>query len=213
MGNNIPGYLGKQGADASNKRQYYARRKVLPGYPVEEPFTNVDSVKEYLSGDRIICLLCGKPYRRIGTHIQIVHDITVDEYKQKYNIPWTYGLICDDSSQLYRDAAIERIKNGEFVLPLKYGEVHKKMVTKKRRSCPFQKDIAISNLGEHTLPKHPLTPAPNGELETFSQKRERLTAKKGTSEYHKKMQTRPQCAAFAEKYKHYWTGKKRKKEI
>jgi len=66
-------------------------RKPLPGYPIEEPFKSREAIEDYLSDDRIICLLCGRPFKALCGHLTI-HGITGDEYKDRYNIPYSFGL-------------------------------------------------------------------------------------------------------------------------
>jgi hypothetical protein len=51
-----------------------------------KPFTTLAEVKEYTSGETIICLECGKSFKMIYTHLK-VHGMTQDEYRLKYNIP------------------------------------------------------------------------------------------------------------------------------
>ena len=74
-------------------------RKPLPGYPIEERFTSREAIENYLSDDRIICLICGRPFKAITGHLAI-HEMTADEYKDKYNIPYTYGLARDTTRQM-----------------------------------------------------------------------------------------------------------------
>ncbi len=69
------------------------RRTILPGYPSMTPFETEIEVVKYLSGDIITCLLCGKGYKRLQTHLFMIHDCTVDKYKEMYRIPSVYGLI------------------------------------------------------------------------------------------------------------------------
>ncbi len=57
-------------------------------YPVERVFQTMEEVDAYLSGDRITCLLCGKQLRRLAVHLPKVHNMTGDDYRTKYGIPW-----------------------------------------------------------------------------------------------------------------------------
>lgn len=75
-----------------NDQEKLKARAVLPGYPIEEPFKTHEDIEKYLSGDQIVCLLCGKDYKALKTHI-LVHNHTVESYKEKYKIPSWYGLI------------------------------------------------------------------------------------------------------------------------
>lgn len=74
-------------------------RKPLPGYPIENPFTSREAIENYLSDDRIICLICGRPFKALTSHLTL-HDMTAEEYKNKYNIPYTFGLARDTTRQM-----------------------------------------------------------------------------------------------------------------
>lgn len=217
MGLNGTGYLGKQEAHTRAARKRMARRKVVPGFPETTPFAAIEDVRKYLSGDSMICLLCGKNYKRIGTHLVKIHGITVDEYKQRYNIPWTYGLICDESSGKYSKAIKKRMMEG-WEPPMKLGDDHKKMISAEKRGCKFKVEVAKTNLKKSRnrgAPVHPLSVAPDGTLETFTQKRDRLAAKRGSDEFRAKMLNRPQCQAEFVKdrgFNKFWLGKKQSEE-
>lgn len=113
---------------AAWKRAY--RRRALPGYPWDGRFESVDQVEEYLGGDLIRCLLCGKMYRSVGLHLSI-HEITVDEYKLRYNIPYKYGLECDETRQLHSQG-VERRGGIEKII----GEYFRKGLPAIRRRKP-----------------------------------------------------------------------------
>jgi hypothetical protein len=108
-GNNI-----KKRISDNNLRRYQSIRKIIDGFPWDGVFKSKQEVHDYLKGDKIQCLLCGKWFKMLATHIVRVHNISVDDYKIKYQIPWTYGLICSDSAKKCRQNCIKRIKNGEL---------------------------------------------------------------------------------------------------
>lgn len=214
MGLNGTGYLGKQESYTRAMRRRQARREILPGFPITSPFESIEDVRQYLSGETMICLLCGKNYKRIGTHLIKIHGVTVDEYKKRYNIPWTYGLICEDSSKKYSNAIKKRFKNG-WVPPMKTGKEHKKMISAEKRKCVFKTEVSINNLGKYCRPSHPLTVAPDGTLETFTQRRNRKVTKRGTKEFKEKMVNRLQCQPEKLKergFNKFWVGKKQSEE-
>ena len=66
MGLNGTGFLGNQSKSKRALRRAKARRKVLPGFPIEQPFESIEDVREYMSGDKIVCLRCGKEYKELG---------------------------------------------------------------------------------------------------------------------------------------------------
>ena len=53
----------------------------LPGYPVKEKFKSREAVENYLSDDRITCLICGRSYKALGgrgyTYQQIADKLGV----------------------------------------------------------------------------------------------------------------------------------------
>jgi len=93
------------GVAEPNVVSYQARRAARVGYPVTVPFSSEEAVRDYLSGDKITCLLCGKQYRSIGSHLRI-HAITADDYKIKYNIPISAGLIVEEVSNVMSEQAL-----------------------------------------------------------------------------------------------------------
>ncbi len=67
-------------------------RRILPGYPKTHKFTKKKEVDDYLSGEKVVCLLCGKSYKALVSHLS-VHNITVEEYRERYGISQTKGLV------------------------------------------------------------------------------------------------------------------------
>jgi len=210
MGLGGTGFIGHAGSSKRAEEACRARRYVEPGFPIVTPFQSIEDVRAYLSGDKIICLLCGKEYRGIGNHIQAIHGMSVDQYKEFYNIPWTYGLLCSDSSALYSGSMKKRMAEG-FVCPIKIGKEHEKMISVRKRRCPFKGAVGTQNLGEHARPTHELIEDPDGILETYTKRRKRLQVKIGTPEYKEQMRHRPQCQpdfVKAQGFNKYWVGKK-----
>ena len=78
-------------------------RKVLAGFPINRPFQSRKEVEEYLSGDRIVCLLCGKPYKMLAPHIKRIHGTDAEDYKSIYGIPQKYGLTCEEATEVRRN--------------------------------------------------------------------------------------------------------------
>jgi hypothetical protein len=57
-----------------------------------DPFDNLIEIREYLAGDRVQCLVCGKKYLRLTHWHLITHGMSADEYRAQFGIPWTYSL-------------------------------------------------------------------------------------------------------------------------
>jgi hypothetical protein len=186
------------------------RKKILPGYPITIPFNSIDDVREYISKDRITCLLCGKTYKKLGNHLLAIHETTVDEYRNFYHIPWTYGLLCPSSEQAYSKAILKRIDEG-FIPPMKVGEEQiNKLAKSFKRKKFYGGEIGLNNLGNSAKPKYPLTIAPDGSLETFTDRKIRLQTKRGTSEFQKVMRARAQCQpeVIGKRFGSFWKGRK-----
>jgi len=49
-------------------------------------------VERYFGGKTIKCLLCGKRFGRLSFHLAAKHDVTTDDYKSRFGLPWHRGL-------------------------------------------------------------------------------------------------------------------------
>lgn len=70
----------------------YAKRDVLPGYPKVFVFETRAEIDQYLAGERVTCLLCGREFRLLDTHLRNVHKVTSDDYREMYGLPYLRGL-------------------------------------------------------------------------------------------------------------------------
>ena len=75
-------------------------------FPWRGQFATVEEIKEYFAQDTLICLLCGKEFICLSGHIHASHEISSDDYREQFGIPWTYGL----SGHAFRQAASKRFK-------------------------------------------------------------------------------------------------------
>jgi len=96
---------------SSIEKRYKRRRKVLKGFPWEGKFQTKE-VYKYFSGDRIQCLLCGKWFKRLPTHLIAIHSMTSDEYKEMYGLPWKHGLCGRDYSLKFSEIMNKRRVGG-----------------------------------------------------------------------------------------------------
>lgn len=71
-------------------------------------FPTMDAVNQYLDTDKIECLECGKSFKALGVHLAM-HKLTTREYKEKYGIPFSRGLVGNATSQAMSDRMIARI--------------------------------------------------------------------------------------------------------
>lgn len=77
----------------------------IPGFPWEGKFTTLEEIKEYLNEDKLTCLLCGRKYSMLTTHLTRGHHIDPDEYKERYRITWTSKL----AGRVFREGASHRL--------------------------------------------------------------------------------------------------------
>jgi len=99
-------------------------------------FSTKDEVDNYFSGDKIQCLICGRWFCALATHLVRVHNVSVDEYKERYGLPWGHGLVADDTREKCAASLIRRIAEGEKSLmktPEMRREIIEKAISKKKR--------------------------------------------------------------------------------
>ena len=73
-------------------------------------------VAAYFEGDKIECLLCGKLFSALSNHIIRSHGMSVDEYKEKFNLPWSSGLVSGKTRDRQAKALKQRIDKGDKTL-------------------------------------------------------------------------------------------------
>lgn len=81
-------------------------------HSLPQPFKTKTEIDRYLSGDTIICLLCGRRYRGVGHHVVRAHDITIDEYKDRFGIPHTRSLVGESTRSAMSITTSQQHKDG-----------------------------------------------------------------------------------------------------
>jgi len=119
------------------------------GYPVEKPFSSIEDVREYLSGDRVVCLLCGRSYKVLSSHLKAKHDMTTDEYRERYRIPWSYGLCGTEHVEIQREHLNDRYAGG-WMSPASQDLGHLRSISGRSgdRKTYFKADVNRANLAE-----------------------------------------------------------------
>lgn len=56
-------------------------------------------VKKSVFQDHIVCLECGKSFRTLKRHLQIDHNLTTDDYRERYALPRDYPLVAPDYAE------------------------------------------------------------------------------------------------------------------
>lgn len=75
-------------------------------------FASLEDVKEYLSGEKIKCLICGKRLKSLGMHLRSAHEITTDDYREMFGIPWRTGLCSSELSKKISKNIIRLMETG-----------------------------------------------------------------------------------------------------
>ena len=96
---------------------------VRDGFPMREPFSSAEEIKEYLSGDMVTCLICGNDKRSLGPHLKM-HGMTARSYKEMYHIPFTYSLDAASVTQLRIAAGNQLVATGIGIHAMSDAERH-----------------------------------------------------------------------------------------
>lgn len=59
------------------------------------------------SKNKVLCLICGKYYVQVGSHIVQTHNITARKYREQYDLPVKRGILPLWYRKIKRDLAIE----------------------------------------------------------------------------------------------------------
>ena len=173
-------------------------RVLLKGYPTDRMFDSIKDVRDYFSENRIRCLRCGRRFKGLIGHLWKVHEMTANEYREIYGIPWTYGLVCPKTSSIISDNSTKLIKEGVICTH----KVDMAVVCKaqKRPRVVVRDEICTENLSEV-----------NKDCTGEETQRRKAAPKRGTKEHHDKLATRPQCSSSEAKHRlrTIWKGKER----
>jgi hypothetical protein len=119
-------------------------------------FQTLEQVKQYFAGETIECLLCGKQYKSLATHIQRIHNVSVDDYKIKYGLPFSIGLVAEETRKKYSNAMLLRIEAGDKTL-MPISKVAHKGQQSKNRFQPFAKHELSERLKQINKSREPIT--------------------------------------------------------
>ena len=90
-------------------------KSALPGFPWKGQFTTKDEINKYFfNPDGIQCLLCGRFFNNLSGHLNFIHDISHEQYRARYGLPWRKGLVSRQVSKKLSSILTKRIKNGSF---------------------------------------------------------------------------------------------------
>ena len=79
-------------------------------------FRTIADVDEYLSGDSVECLVCGRLFRNLTKHLQMLHSVDPREYRIQYGIPLSWSLVGATTRALHANAALKQTETLEKLL-------------------------------------------------------------------------------------------------
>jgi len=124
---------------------------VLPGYPVEPRKFTLEEIRAYFSGDRIVCLRCGKPYGSLGVHLKAIHGLSDDEYREMYGLPWRRGLTGTEANRNISQTIVARIEAG-WKPPSTFQLGNQAIKERGFRIQPFRAEQSLKNIANR-LPR------------------------------------------------------------
>ncbi|MBI4030178.1 MAG: MucR family transcriptional regulator [Proteobacteria bacterium] len=115
-------------------------------------FSTKEEVNAYFDEEKLLCLYCGNRYEALFKHLQISHDITPDEYRKEFGLPWRIGLA---GTRLKKK--LRKIMNGqrkEGILPMRPSEEHMKKLRKSIKNRRPSTDVAKNSWHRRGLEAH-----------------------------------------------------------
>jgi predicted transcriptional regulator len=76
-----------------------ARAPKLAAEPPSEAREPAVPVKQSVKKDYIVCLEDGKRFRSLKRHLKNEHDLTAEEYRTKWDLPYDYPMVAPSYSQ------------------------------------------------------------------------------------------------------------------
>jgi hypothetical protein len=117
---------------------------VMQEYPWRGKFRTKAEIDFYLAGNKIQCLLCGKLFILLPKHLEWAHDLTADDYRELYGLPWKRGLCGVGLSKKRSKYMLDRIKNG-FQPPIE-AAMKKSVGAPRRPDQPFFIKVKLENM-------------------------------------------------------------------
>ncbi len=65
---------------------------------VQEVLTPAVPIKQSVQKDHIVCLECGAKNKMAKRHIRTAHNLSVEEYRERWNLDRNYPLVAPDYS-------------------------------------------------------------------------------------------------------------------
>ncbi|MFZ2142940.1 MAG: MucR family transcriptional regulator [Xanthobacteraceae bacterium] len=102
-------------------------------------------IARYFRGNTIECLICGRCFKRLHTHLGAKHGMAADDYKKRFGLPWTRGLT--SATSLANSGWTDERKAKARKLAQKSRFFDMAHSTPRRELAPFLKTEAVEHLG------------------------------------------------------------------
>jgi hypothetical protein len=112
-------------------------------------FRTPQEVERYFAGKTIKCLICGKQFRRLGSHLAAKHKSGVDDYRAQFGLPWTRGLTSAASNAVAGWTLARKKKARKLAQKTRFFDLAHS--SRRRQLAPFLNKQAIENLGKHAI--------------------------------------------------------------
>jgi predicted transcriptional regulator len=63
------------------------------------------SVKDSISPTRVVCIDCGKGFSMLKRHLMTDHQLTPEQYRQRWGLPISYPLVAPDYARMRSELA------------------------------------------------------------------------------------------------------------
>lgn len=92
---------------------------------------------EFDESGKVICHICGRSFKRLGSHARESHNMTIDEYKEKFGLCRTSRTTEEKYSQImrvnaYKNSMVEQLLEAGKSTRIKKGETDKRKNKKAR---------------------------------------------------------------------------------
>jgi len=108
------------------------------------PFRNRDQIEQYFSGVAIQCLLCRRTFQRLAGHLMAKHEMSADDYRERFGLPWSRGLISSTSAT--NAGWSEERKEQARLAASKSRFFERAHLTKRRDVAPFLREESLQRL-------------------------------------------------------------------
>lgn len=79
---------------------------LIPTEVIEEPKQEpAVPIKKSIKGEYIICLEDGKQFKSLTRHLKTHYNLTPEEYRQKWNLPYDYPMVAPEYAEKRREIA------------------------------------------------------------------------------------------------------------